>query len=150
MNYDQARQIGPDGPAPGKWNWSSMNDGINGGAPYTIAPCRWPDDVPASPLAHDPPEHTGRERCDHDTQEEAERHRWLYELSSMMPTPIDKDTVRELHRCDVAECPNWSDYSLEAPFYVNPRQNWLCSTHLNPASIQALHPFVAGWASVHS
>ena len=136
MNYDQARQIGPGGPAPGKWNWSSMNDGLNDGAAYTAAPCREPE--------------PGKARCDHDTQEEAERHRWLYELSAMQPTPVDKDAARELQRCDVAECPNWADYSMSAPFYINPRQNWLCTKHLHPESLQALHPFTPGLASIHS
>lgn len=152
MNYDQARQIGPEGPAPGKWNWTSMNDGINNGHPYTIAPCLWPDgrSVPPSPLATDPPEHSGRERCDHETQEEAERHRWRFELSSMTPTKIDKDTATELHRCDAEGCPNWADYSLEAPFYISPRHNDLCEQHLNPHVLAALHPFVAGWSSIHS
>lgn len=138
MNYAQARQIGPEGPAPGKWNWTSVNDGISDGKPYTVEPCRQPWDKP------------GQERCDHPTQEEAERHRWRFELSRMTPTPVDKESARELHRCDMPDCPNWADYSLEAPFYISGRHNDLCQTHLHPASLEALNPFVPGMQEVHS
>jgi hypothetical protein len=135
MNYEQAREIGPDGPAPGKWNWTNFNDSVAPN-PYTVAPCAWPDftwpepplDKPISQWPKVTP--TGRERCDHDTREEAERHHWKYELGRVRLVKLDLDAIRERHRCAVEDC--------------------LCEEHATFNTVVELHPFVPGVRSIHS
>jgi hypothetical protein len=152
VNYEQARQIGPDGPAPGKWNWTNLNDGIQK-APYTVDPCAWPDYVrpPVDPMTATyvggwAP--TGRERCDHDTQEEAERHHWRYDLGKVQLTKLDLDALRQRARCDVPECPNWEDYRTRWPGgYVS---DSLCEEHATHQTVVGLHPFAPGISEIHS
>jgi hypothetical protein len=153
VNYEQARQIGPDGPAPGKWNWTNLNDSVQP-APYTIAPCAWPDfkwppfDPSRSLDEQSKVTPTGRERCDHDTQEEAERHHWQYELSHVSPHPIDKATVRQLDRCDHPGCNEWADYTMRWPDSY--RQETVCTKHLTVESLVERHPFTPGLQAIHS
>lgn len=124
MNYEQARQIGPNGPAPGKWNWTNFNDGIAPN-PYTIAPCRDPD--------------LGKERCDHDTRQEAERHHWRYEMALVQLVPFDAVGARERYRCDVSDCPNWEDFYTRWPDGY--RMDHLCLDHATFQDVVKLHPY---------
>lgn len=131
MNYEQARQVGPDGPAPGKWNWTNFNDGV-ADHPYTVEPCREPE--------------PGKERCDHDTQEEAERHHWKHEVLHIRLVKLDLETLRERFRCDVEGCPNWEEYQAHWPGgYV---VDHLCEEHYDGAL--TLHPFTPGMRLIHS
>ena len=148
MNYEQARQIGPGGPAPGKWNWTNMNDR----RVSTTTPCYYPDfDWAGQRILQDIAEGlriepTGRERCDHDTQEEAERHHYDYELSRVKLVKIDLTTARQQNRCDVPECPNWANWEAVWPGgYV---RDSLCQEHYNESP--TLHPFRSGVQVIHS
>lgn len=153
MNYEQARQIGPDGPAPGKWNWSNSNDSVAPN-PYTAWPCAWPDfDWPEPPL--DKPlsqwpkvTPTGRERCDHDTQEEAERHFHDARIEAIDWRPIDTETARSLHGCDFPDCASWADGATAW------MRGWVrgqfCKAHANADGYRAAHPFTPGIREVHS
>ena len=139
MNYEQARQIGPTGPAPGKWNWTNANDGMSPN-PFTVAPCRQPE--------------PGKERCDHDTREEAERHHYDYERGQVRIVHIDLSTVRERRRCDVPGCSNWERYHAIWPggYIVDS----LCSRHSGAdptnglAGPDLVHPFEPGLSVIHS
>ena len=135
VNYEEARQIGPNGPAPGKWNWSNFNDTVQD-APFTAAPCAWPDFE------------SGRRRCDHDTREEAERHHWEYEVARVQFHRLDLDTLRGRQRCDVPECQNWEDYRTSWPGGF--RSDALCTGHANREGVTTIHPFVPGMQSIHS
>lgn len=150
MNYEEARQIGPTGPAPGKWNWSTRNDDRI----WTSAPCAWPDFVWPDPPLDKPMSEwpkvtpTGRERCDHDTREEAERHHWHDELGRVQLRKIDLDTARQRGRCDVAGCPNWEDYQTRWPDGY--QSDSLCEEHATHQTVVALHPFTPGAQVIHS
>ena len=160
MNYEEARQIGPSGPAAGKWNWTNMNDSVQE-APFTVAPCAWPDFDwppfdPKKALADQPKvTPTGRERCDHDTREEAERHHYDYELAGVRIQRVDLSTARSRSKCDVPDCQNWERYQAFWPggFVVDS----LCSPHRfakpgenQPEALRLIHPFVPGSRTIHS
>jgi hypothetical protein len=154
MNYEQARQIGPDGPAPGKWNWTNLNDSV-ADHPYTVAPCAWPD-FTWPPYDHtksfaDQPQvtPTGRERCDHDTQEEAEQHYWRYELARGAPHPIDKTKAKQLNRCAQPGCEQWADYEIVWPG-IAALHDFVCERHLTVKDLAERHPFVPGMQVIHS
>ena len=150
MNYEQARQIGQNGPAPGKWNWTNFNDGIQA-EPFTVAPCAWPDYERPSfdpiTLKYENWAPTGRERCDHDTQDAAERHHHDWEFQRAALTLIDLDTVPQRNRCDLPGCPNWATFTIRWAHNA-----WLhdelCDEHADDPT--ALHPFVAGARTIHS
>ncbi len=148
MNYDQARQLGEESDAPGKWNWSTMNDGVIRTAP----PCWFPDFV----WPKDDPEGiitgkirpSGRPRCDHDTREEAERHHWRHEIDNTEIRQIDLDAARERRRCDYPGCPEWETYRSHV-------RGWgygdsMCDAHANRASLGEMHPFHPGTRVIHS
>jgi hypothetical protein len=137
MNYEEARQLGETSDAPGKWNWSNRNDDHI----YTAAPCAWPDFVVMSIKP------TGRERCDHDTREEAERHHWNAEADGMDWRPIDQDTTRTLQRCDFPECQNWSTATGWAGGWV---RGTYCDDHANADSYRSANPFIPGMQELHS
>jgi hypothetical protein len=110
MNYEEARQLGAESAAPGKWNWTNMRDGQI----WTIAPCDWPDyerpaiDPRTAKYIDWAP--TGRERCDHDTREEAERHQYDAGLTKVTIDPLDLDDIRERRRW-----PRWPPSSRSSP-----------------------------------
>ena len=142
MNYDQARQI----EATGKWNWSSMNDKII----RTASPCAYPDfEWPEHLSANvaDWPKPTGRPRCDHDTQEEAERHYYDAQIARVHILALDLDTIRERRRCAFDDG-EWETH----------RANWpggyavdsLCSRHSSIDHVRSLHPFIPGLQVIHS
>lgn len=131
MNYEEARQIGPDGPNPGKWNWTNYNDSI-AEHPYTVPPC-----ISANGI-----------RCDHETREEAERHHWRYEVANVHLHQLDLDRIRERQRCDWPGCPNWEDYQAHWPDGY--RVDSLCTAHATLETVVELHPFEPGISSIHS
>lgn len=158
MNYEEARQIGKDGPAPGKWNWTNMNDSVQPN-PYTIAPCAWPDfewppyDYTRSLQDQPKVTPTGRERCDHDTREEAERHHWEANVAAVTIRRVDLKTARSRSKCDVPGCDNWERYQAQWPdgYIVDS----LCARHGGPDRVEGnpvelIHPFVPGTRIVHS
>lgn len=143
MNYDQARQLGPESEAPGKWNWTTMNDGVV----RTASPCFYPDiDWDARRSLAGPETLGGRPRCDHDTREEAERHYWDDQVAHIRIQPIDYASVRELRRCDVGGCADWERFRAQWPGgYV---VDSLCDVHRSSAP--TIHPFSSGMAVIHS
>ena len=142
MNYDEARQLGPESEAPGKWNWTTMNDRVIRTAP----PCAWPDfdDWPSDPMAKTEP--TGRQRCDHDTREDAERHHWTYELDELRIAPVDLDLIRDRHRCSVPDCTEWETHRAHGAWSLD----FLCDRHANRAGLESIHPFAPGSRVIHS
>lgn len=143
MNYDQARQLGADSEAPGKWNWTTMNDGVV----WTAPPCAYPEyDWPDHFDVLNPPRPTGRPRCDHDTREEAERHYWEDRRDHIREERLDLDTIRERRRCDVPDCPDWEDWRMHWPggYLVDS----LCDRHRFESAV--LHPFTPGLQVIHS
>lgn len=148
MNYEEARQIGPDGPAPGKWNWTTMNDGHI----RTAQPCAWPDfdwsSVTHEAIIAGSVQPTGRERCDHDTREEAERHQYDAALAKMTIDRLDLDAIRERRRCDAPRCREWE--SWRANWHDGYRFDHLCDAHADRATVALIHPFVPGIRSMHS
>ncbi len=148
MNYEQARQIGPDGPAPGKWNWTNYNDSV-AARPYTAAPCLFPDSpipddwVPGTPV----PPRDGRERCDHDTQEDAERHRYEYERSNVQFEALNLDTAAERRRCIV--CDDWETHRTRAYWPIADGESF-CTVHATPDGWREAHPFRPGMTHIHS
>lgn len=147
MNYEQARQIGPDGPAPGKWNWTNANDSI-APAPYTVEPCAYPDSpIPAGWVFGQPLERTGRERCDHETREDAERHHYEHEISHVRIEPIEGD-ARELRRCAYPACTQWQ--SSRAWWPGGYRFDPLCFHQATIEVVRELNPFRPGIAITHS
>lgn len=144
MNYDQARQI----EATGKWNWTTMNDGVV----RTARPCYFPDfdwDAPTvteAVMRGEPVHPTGRERCDHDTRVDAERHYHEDWLARIREEHLDLDTIRERRRCDVPDCNEWEDWRLHWPDgYV---VDSLCDKHRFKSGV--LHPFTPGLQVIHS
>lgn len=132
MNYEEARQIAEDGPAPGKWNWTNLNDSI-APYPYTIAPCG----IAAG------------ERCDHDTREEAERHRyeWIAER-------LQEGTLAEEQRpCELPlgdrTCGQWTQHYLQ-PFGEAGAWAILCDEHRTAEGWRAVNPFRAEVQVIHS
>jgi hypothetical protein len=143
MNYDEARQLGKDSEAPGKWNWSSMNDRVI----RTASPCAYPDyQWPVHFDVLNPPTPTGRERCDHDTREEAERHYYDAQVHGIRMEQLDLDSIRERRRCAVAECPNWEEWRAHWPGGYS--IDSLCQQHHDRAA--SLHPFVPDLQVIHS
>jgi hypothetical protein len=158
MNYDQARQLGQESDAAGKWNWTSMNDGVVRTAP----PCAYPDyEWPERFDPLNPPMPTGRLRCDHDTQEEAERHHWRSEMGHARLTEIDLDTADEQHRCQAkpgpriphqtkppdAPCREWASYVITLPGIAGV-QFYVCAAHTT--QLPNLYPFTPGLQVIHS
>ena len=148
MNYDEARMLAPDTDAPGRWNWTTMNDGVI----RTAAPCHYPDfdwDAVASDEVLAPGFHpTGRPRCDHLTREEAERHYWRHELDTTKIEPVDLDAIHERRRCDYPGCKEWEEYRTRV-------KGWgygdsLCERHANRVSLEEIHPFILGTRVIHS
>jgi hypothetical protein len=144
MNYDEARQLGASSNAPGKWNWSSRNDDHI----RTASPCAWPDFVwPKNVIDYSTIIATGRERCDHDTREDAERHHWNDTAESMDWRPIDQDMTRTLDRCDFPECKAWSTVTAWSRGWI---RGIYCADHANADSYRLAHPFAPGSQEVHS
>jgi len=147
VNYEQARALGPDSDAPGKWNWSTRRDDHI----WTSAPCDWPDYVrppfDVVKLEYTGWAPTGRERCDHDTQEEAERHHWEHESASLDWREIDQKMTRTLQRCDFPECPNWSAFTAYGGGWV---RGTFCWDHANTEQYRLARPFEPGLQEVHS
>lgn len=147
MNYEQARQLGADSDAPGKWNWSNHHDD----SIYTMAPCDWPDyarppfDVVRLEYVGWNP--TGRERCDHDTREEADRHHYEHEAATLDWRPIDQDMTRTLQRCDVPDCKGWSTATAYGGGW---HRGTFCAVHATADGYRLAHPFLAGTQEVHS
>ena len=143
MNYDEARQLGPDAEAAGKWNWTTMNDGQI----YTASPCAWPDSpFPKDWKFGDPDPRHGRLRCDHDTREEAERHYYEHQVSGIRMEELDLDSIRERRRCDVKACRNWEEWRAHWPSGYE--VDSLCQQHRE--AFVLLHPFVPGLQVIHS
>lgn len=135
MNYEQARQIAPDAQeGAGKWNWTNFNDSI-ADHPYTTTPCRNPS--------------FGKTRCDHDTQEEAERHRYEFEASMVRIREVDLDTLPARLRCEYPGCGRWQTHESAMTSFT-----WasspLCEEHATMAAWREIHPFVPGMQEVHS
>lgn len=141
MNYYAARQLGADSEAPGKWNWSRMNDHQI----WTSAPCSYPDfDWDAAVAGVNPMdlangvvklEPTGRPRCDHDTEMEAILHVYEYEMGRLR-----ERTFTSAHRCRApheGEAP-WTDKALESDVFMDIM--FLCDEHRNPETYRELHP----------
>lgn len=152
MNYEEARQIGPGGPVPGKWNWTNRHDGHIS----TIEPCAWPDyerpgidPVTATYIGWAP---TGRERCDHDTREEAERHHHTAALARVTIDVLDLDDIRERRRCHHRGsgdgCREWETH--RANWHDGYRWDSLCEEHATFDMVAAIHPFVPGMQKIHS
>ena len=145
MNYEQARQLGPDSEAPGKWNWTTMHDGQIATAP----PCWYPDIDWLTVSEFENVGLTGRQRCDHDTKEEAERHQWRDELAHVRLEKLDLATARQRLRCDVPDCPDWEDYRAEWPGGWG-RFDSLCAWHATFDQVVELHPFSPDRQVIHS
>jgi hypothetical protein len=145
MNYDEARQLGPDEPeASGKWNWTTMNDG----AIRTAPPCAYPDfEWPEHFDPLNPPTPTGRPRCDHDSREDAELHYWDDQVSRVRILALDLDAIRERRRCAFDDG-EWETHRASWPGgYV---VDSLCERHAYPGHVRSLHPFVSGMRVIHS
>jgi len=126
VNYYAARQLGPNSRAPGKWNWTRMNDGVI----TTAAPCYQPD---------------GGD--DHDSKEDAERHFWEWEAANLRRTEYTTAS-----RCDG---PHDGDAPRTAiAFGVRPvgAEVHVCPQHESQAVEiwKAAHPFVPGIAVTSS
>lgn len=144
MNYEEARQIGPDGPAPGKWNWTNRRDN----SIYTTGSCAWPDYVwPKDVIDYTTIKPTGRERCDHDTREQAERHHYDYDVEKISWHPIDLNTTSTLHRCEIPGCAEWSTVSTSGHGWG---RGTYCDLHGNSDGYRLAHPFVPGLREMHS
>lgn len=153
MNYDEARQLGADSDSPGKWNWTTMNDGRI----RTASPCAWPDydwsSVPVEVILAGTASPTGRERCDHDTREAAERHQYDAALAKMTIDRLELDDIRARRRCDAPGddgkgCREWE--SWRANWHDGYRFDHLCDDHADRATVALIHPFVPGIRSMHS
>jgi len=130
VNYEQARQLGKDSDAPGCWNWSLRNDDVI----YTTWPCHNPT-----------PE---RERCDHETREEAERHHWEAQAAAIEWHPFDVDAALTLHRCDFPGCGSWADGSYA--WFHGWEQGEFCVAHSTPEAWREANPFTPGHSEIHS
>ncbi len=148
MNYDQARQLAEGSDAPGKWNWSTMNDGVV----RTASPCYYPDfdwnTVSTFEVVIAGFKPTGRPRCDHDTREEAEHHYWVHELDRTTIRLLDLDAIHERRRCDFTGCREWETHRAHAAGWGY--SDSLCDTHANRASLEGMHPFHPGTRVIHS
>ena len=141
MNYDQARQN-----KAGGWAWTSMNDGHIRTAGGCVT---WPECPPVTLKDSIGPNRKPMgEPHSHETQEEAERCHWRYDLGRVRLNKLDLDTLRQRQRCDVPDCPNWEDFRTRwADGY---RQDSLCETHATHETVVALHPFAPGLQEIHS
>ena len=150
MNYDEARQLGASSDSPGKWNWSSRNDDHI----RTASPCAWPDFVwPKNVIDYSTIKPTGRDRCDHDTREEAEHHQYDAALAKVTIDLLALDDIRERRRCDAAGddgkgCREWETH--RANWYDGYRTDHLCDDHANVIAVAEIHPFIPGMRSMHS
>lgn len=153
MNYDEARPLGAKSENPGKWNWTTMNDHVI----RTAGPCAWPDfdwsSVDPMDIIAGKVEPTGRERCDHDTREEAERHQYDAALAKVTIDPLNLDDIRERRRCHApgAEgkgCVEWETH--RANWHDGYRTDRLCDDHANVETVALIHPFIPGMRSMHS
>lgn len=117
MNYDQARQRESDG----KWDWTTMNDGIIRAT--------------ASCSSH----------CGHETQEEAERHFYDYSLDQV------KETGVSWTACEYPDCPNPTQRALgNLGFWLALSSTPLCDEHRTKECLVEVYPFHAGMALIHS
>lgn len=153
MNYDEARQLGAESENPGAWNWTTMNDGHI----RTAAPCAWPDfdwsSVTNEAILAGTVQPTGRERCDHETREEAERHQYDAALAKVTIDKLDLDDIRERRRChgpgaDRQGCREWETH--RANWHDGYRIDSLCADDATVEVVRLIHPFVPGLRSMHS
>lgn len=148
MNYEEARQLGAKSDAPGKWNWSNRNDDRIS----TASPCAWPD-FEWPPLDPTDPwgakvTPTGRERCDHDTREEAERHQYDAALTKVTIDLLILDDIHQRRRCDAPDCREWETH--RANWHDGYRFDHLCDDDADVAVVAVIHPFVPGMSRIHS
>lgn len=144
MNYEQARHIGSEGPAPGAWNWTTARDG----AIWTSHPCAWPDSpIPADWQPGQELVRTGRERCDHATREEAERHHWDAEIADAPLVAVDVDRADAQYRCRYPECRAWATHAIHWDGFA-----WddVCPEHTGEDARRVIRPFTLGLRVVHS
>ena len=125
MNYERARQRGDNG----KWNWTSMNDRVVYGAfPCTLDPAK---------------------SCDHDTQEEAERHFHEASIEAVQFWPVVQSAlVKSIELCRYRDCRE--PVTVIARWPDGYRRDELCEAHGTRACLAEMYPFEPGIESIHS
>lgn len=127
MNVAEARQL-TDGSG---WHWTTN------GVPSQ--PCRQHVGDESDPMWYLKPSTAADWKlCEpHATKEDAERHYWEWSLGRTR-----ENSYTSAHKCEV--CGEWTNRTIETPFYPSFVMSWLCDAHRTAAQFRELHPFEAG------